>query len=53
MDFSFFLFYFSKEKNKEDLLLGKINPFTDGLAVSLSAQADASLFPAPVPWPSS
>ena len=29
--------------------MGKINSFTDGLAVSLSAQADASLFPAPFP----
>lgn len=44
----FFFFSFSKEKNK-DLSVGKINPFTDGLAVSLSAQADAPLFPAPFP----
>lgn len=40
--------FFRKEKNK-DLLVGKINPFTDGLAVSLSAQAYAPLFPAPFP----
>lgn len=42
-------FFFCKEQNKEDLLVGKINPFTDGLAVSLSAQAYAPLFPGPFP----
>lgn len=42
-------FFFCKEKNKENLLVGKINPFTDGLAVSLSAQAYAPLFPGPFP----